>query len=173
MIRVYRIRTCPQAPRIALKSEASSTEGLIPFDGKVMDPEQVADGLQVVAEPASNLYQFYSLDEGILVLRSEAVEDCEDLYYTGYLGNQILTLQDSGRRFAGLNVVEFAPPDPEGKAPCQVDTFFRPVFRIASQDPAHLYCVDGLGDEAVQFKRCYEANGFVGLAFEEVWRSGG
>ncbi len=127
------------------------------------------EAIPVIAESASNLYQFYSLDEGLLVLPSAAVDACEELYYSGYLGNQILKLQDRDRSFTGLNVVEFAPPDKRGVAPCRVDAFFRPVFRIVSENPSHLYCIEGLGDQSVQFKRCYDANGFEGLVFEEVW----
>ena len=59
----------------------------------------------------------------------------------------------------------------EENAPCIVHEFYAPIFRIAGQNPTDLFCVSGLTNPLNEFKGVYEAFGFSGLKFTEIWRS--
>ncbi len=46
-----------------------------------------------------------------------------------------------------------------------------PVFRIPENNSAVLYCWEGLGEEALEFKTAVESAGLTGLKFTEVWNT--
>jgi hypothetical protein len=46
-----------------------------------------------------------------------------------------------------------------------------PIFRIPENNSARLYCWQGLGDEALEFKTAVESAGLTGLKFVEAWNT--
>jgi|GEM_PF-6772292 len=84
-------------------------------------------------------------------------------------GYERLSMQADGVQFSAINFVDFLPLSVDGKAPCPVDRFIAPVFRLQSRNPTELFCISGFEVPFDEFKPVYDHFGFEGLTFEEIW----
>ncbi len=167
MLTVYRVEVAPSAPRIVLETETAQQAGVFDGSGKALIFEDRPLRATIAQVPLSDR-QFVALAAGVLVLPERAWENADDMYYCCSMGNELLAIKTPSGNFVGINPLEVLPQAKAGSAPCVVDQFYAPLFRIAGRDPMHLFCVEGLG--ADQFKLIYEELGFSGLLFEAIWQ---
>jgi len=118
--------------------------------------------------PCEYSRQFYSFAPGVLVADCAGVNEVSKMYYA-MLGNELLSMRGDRKTFIGIHPIDALPVPSQGTAPCVVDQFYAPVFRIAGQSPLDIFCVAGFGIQGDEFKHIYDTNGYRGLAFEEVW----
>jgi len=167
MIRVLKIEVEPGVPVLTLEPESARRCGQ--FDGTAKAElfgreELLASAQEFPAYPR----QFLAMAPGVLVLPEAAWLDADEMYYCCSLGNELLAVKADVGDFAAINPLEVLPTPVDGEAPCVVDKFYSPVFRIAGRDPRQLFCVEGLGTD--DFKGFYDALRFRGLVFQEIWR---
>ena len=171
MIRIYKIVTAPDAPRLRLADPSLYGAPFMRFDGEEKGRYSPRKAFPVVAEPCDQVRQFYNFAPGVLAGPVAGLSDCHDMLYATD-GTERLSLLASDRPFTAVNPTELLSAPPRGTAPCSVDRFYAPVFRIRGRDPVELFCVSGFDVPLDEFKHVYDLHGFAGLVFEEVWRDG-
>ena len=167
MITVYQISAAASAPRLEL--QLPSLEQLGPFDGseKAGIFTNSCQG-RVEATPVYSR-QFYILAPGALLIPEMAFGDCEDMYYTCSMGSEILSIKTSLGNFRAINPTDTLPRPLSGDAPCVVDKFYCPLFRIEGESKEKIFCIKGLGVPGDEFKYNYDLHEFQGLEFSELW----
>lgn len=170
MITVFKIAVDQSAPTLSMEPATADVCGL--FDGRGKADLFFERPLRASLDdhPARSR-QFCALAPGVLVVPELAWVDADEMYYCCSLGSELLAIETPHGYFVGVNPLEILPRAKEGDAPCLVDQFYAPVFRILGREPTDLFCVEGLG--ADDFKRIYDESGFRGLVFEEIWRGEG
>lgn len=168
MIVVYQIRTSKDAPTLVIhqpfKLELASFTG--EYKAELSDLPFVGETTQGEVLPM----QFYNLAPGVLVLSEESMVLHDSMYYTCTMGTEWLSIETSAGDFRAINPVDFLPAPDFGTAPCRVDKFYTPLFRIEGKDPSEIYCVSGFEPRGDDFKYNYDRFHFRGLEFEEIWR---
>lgn len=141
------------------------------FDGadkSILSPKAAFVG--AVSQPPHNAKQFYAVvPPGAFAVSAGAWAEPNAMYYCCTMSGELLAVKTQHGYFQVINVLTTVPRPSSGDAPCVVDEFYAPIFRIDGRDPTQLYCIEGLGD-ADQFKLIYDELGFRGLVFERVWQ---
>jgi hypothetical protein len=170
MIQVFRVHTAATAPSLDVVFPGLD-RGAIRFDGTSwarLSPKRAFPG-RVVSSRSSNK-QFYSVGLGAFAIPEAAWIECEEMYYCCSMGNELLAIETFSGDFRLINPLDSYPKPDVGDAPCPIDRFYAPLFRITGRDPTDVHCVSGIGPEGDQFKYIYDHFQFTGLEFTEIWR---
>lgn len=168
MIQIFRITTSPNAPRLSLRSPTQYDDRFMIFDGSGKAAYSPRATFDVVEEPCLNVRQFYLFAPGVLVCDWEAMSQCDHMYYAAE-GTERLAMRGMHKSFSAINSLDALPKPASGTSPCIVDQFNASIFRIEGAPATDVYCVSGFEIPMDEFKNVYDAYGFSGLIFEEVW----
>jgi hypothetical protein len=76
-------------------------------------------------------------------------------------GNERLALVAGDRPFVVINPLYVLHAPADGSAPCLIDRFYAPIFRIAGRDPTELFCAAGLAVPGDSSSTCTTNTGFA------------
>ena len=168
VIHIYRVTTSDRAPRVALRDPAALGGGFVTFDGSSKGALSPAAPFEVVDEVCREHRQFFQCAPGLLVGDAKAIFECKEMYYAT-LGTEHLAMRGIHRSLVGINPLDALPSPRRGTAPCVVDKFYAPLFRIQGQNCLDLFCVEGFEVPRDEFKCVSDEFGFSGLEFEDFW----
>src|SRR4030095_10555334 len=170
MIQVFRVSSAATAPFLKIDFPGLDSAA-VRFDGTPvagLSPKRAFLGK--VDPPPPDNKQFYSVGLGAFAIPEGVWIECEKMYYCCSMGSELLAIETSSGDFRVVNPVDFLEKPNTGDAPCPIDRFYTPLFRIKGRDPTDVFCVSGLGTPGDQFKNLYDQFAFAGLEFTEIWR---
>jgi hypothetical protein len=173
MIQVFQVHTAATAPSLELAFPGADFAP-VRFDGTPraqVSIDRAVSGRVVSLRGGSK--QFYSVGLGAFAIPEAAWIECEKMYYCCSMGSELIAVETPLGDFRVINPLGFLPKPDVNDAPCPIDRFYAPLFRITGRDPTDVCCVSGLGPQGDQFKSVYDRFGFTGLEFTEIWRDGG
>lgn len=177
MIKVFRLETAGTCPRLALTDlSAGSPEdwvrGIDVPDNNQLRGSRLRVISTAIDRPAQER-EFCALTPGTLVVPEQSLDDGSgpnSVYYALWMATQRVDLDVDGTPFVCFIPYVILEPDRRSGAPCPVDRFYFPVFRIAGRPPSEIYCASGVIEGGDEFVHVYETDGFRGLDFELVWQ---
>lgn len=169
MRRLYRIRFAPQSPKLTIRHPVSNAL-VTAFQGESLAALSPHQPFVCFVEGIGPWSQIYSCGEDAIAFTDAAWENCEEMYHVvGIGGSEMLAAQAGDTCFSVVNALDFAPAARHAGEPFDLAArFYAPIFRIHAC-PNQIFCLGGTVVPGDEFKHAYEAFGFAGLIFEEIW----
>lgn len=174
MVCVHQIEFAPGTPRLEVLNPQDAK--LLVFDGERKAERWPSGGLAVKrTKLEDDLFQFYQLAPGALAYREELIAACDDFYWIASQHSELLQVRCGEAILNVINIIAFMEPlqrdelGYETGTPCNVISFYAPIFKIRGRPPMDLYCLSGLTNPMNEFKPVYDHYKFKGLTFPSIW----
>lgn len=166
MKRIYRIVPDPSAPELVL--EGGIAEKLVGESVVPLSPNKPFVGH---ITRIANWTQFYRVGTNAFALSEEAWDNCDQMYYALRENSiEFPAVRTADANFAIIHPLQFLPPSDDPSQICDL-TYAGSIFRLPSSPPQEVFCLEGMAVPGDEIKHACEKHGFIGLIFEEVWRS--
>lgn len=165
MIKIFRITHDPRASVATMCAEPHTVHQ---FTGQSVQHNSHSEPIEVHESVPTNTREFPRVAPGLLVMDEREFVENDDMYYSVVGFVEVLVIKSEHRPLVGFNATTVLPGDTWSQVAAGLYRCLF-LFRVQKEPATDVFCATGVDVSGNEFKSIYEAGGYVGLQFHQVW----